>query len=39
MKKPVLLLLALLAGVALCGCVGEKDLIDVSSAASAMFLG
>ncbi len=38
MKKPVLLLFVLLAGAALCGCVGTKDLIDISAAASALFL-
>jgi len=35
MKKPVLLLIALLAGAALCGCVGEKDLTTQVSASAA----
>ncbi len=37
MKKRVLLFLVLLAGAALYGCVGEKDLVP-HAAASALFL-
>lgn len=36
MKKPIFLLLVLLAGFALAGCVGEKDLIDESAADSVL---
>jgi hypothetical protein len=38
MKKHVLLLLALLAGAALCGCVGTKDLAP-GAAPTALILG
>jgi hypothetical protein len=36
MKKPVLLLLMLIAGIVLCGCVGTKDLLDDGAAASEL---
>ena len=36
MKKPVFLLLVLLAGFALSGCVGEIDLIDDSAVDSVL---
>jgi hypothetical protein len=36
MKKHVLLLLVLLSGAALCGCVGEKDLTPGTSATAGL---